>query len=92
MLYLVCYDVVEDYRRNKISQVLAGYGLRVQWSVFECELTQDQCRMLQGKLEVYLNPEQDQVRFYPLSAQNHRKALILGVQPQLQVDDTSFIV
>ena len=48
--------------------------------------------MLQGKLEAYLNPEQDQVRFYPLSAQNHRKALILGVQPQLQVDDTSFIV
>ncbi|PSO85417.1 MAG: CRISPR-associated endonuclease Cas2 [Cyanobacteria bacterium QS_5_48_63] len=92
MVYLICYDVVDDYRRNKISQVLEGYGLRVQWSVFECELTKKQCQTLQSKLTRYLNEGEDQVRFYPVSAHNWRNALILGVQPQFQVGDTTFIV
>ena len=38
MFYLVCYDIVSDYRRNKVSQLLEGYGIRVQRSVFECLL------------------------------------------------------
>lgn len=92
MVYLICYDVVDDYRRNKISQVLEGYGLRVQWSVFECELTKKQCQTLQSKLTRYLNEGEDQVRFYPVSAHHWRNVLILGVQPQFQVGDTTFIV
>ena len=35
MFYLICYDVVNDRRRNRVSRLLEGYGLRVQKSVFE---------------------------------------------------------
>lgn len=34
MFYLICYDIVLDKRRNKVAQMLEGYGLRVQKSVF----------------------------------------------------------
>ena len=31
-----------DRRRRKLAKLLGGYGLRVQWSVYECELRGDQ--------------------------------------------------
>ncbi|MBR8835369.1 MAG: CRISPR-associated endonuclease Cas2 [Stigonema ocellatum SAG 48.90 = DSM 106950] len=40
-LYVVAYDVPCDKRRKKISDLLEGYGQRVQYSVFECLLTQN---------------------------------------------------
>lgn len=92
MFYLVCYDVVNDRRRNKVAHLLEGYGLRVQKSVFECVLSDAQREMVCRKLEKYLKPEEDQVRFYPMSGHTRRKVMILGMQPERQVDDDVFIV
>ncbi|MGG6269693.1 CRISPR-associated endonuclease Cas2 [Leptolyngbya sp. AN03gr2] len=94
MFYLVCYDVIHDRRRDRVSRLLEGYGLRVQKSVFECVLTPDQYDLLKKRLKTkrYLNPEEDQIRFYPMSPRHRQLVLILGVQPQRQVDDSVFIV
>lgn len=92
MFYLVCYDIVKDRRRNKVAHLLEGYGLRVQKSVFECVLTPAQQEMLQRKLERYIEPKEDQVRFYPMSGHTRSKVLILGLQPLREIDDPSFIV
>jgi CRISPR-associated protein Cas2 len=48
--YLVCYDVVGDARRVRVANLLKGYGLRVQKSVFECVLSGDQLEYVRGKL------------------------------------------
>lgn len=92
MFYLICYDIVLDRRRNKVAHLLEGYGMRVQKSVFECVLSPDQREMLQRKLNRYIKPEEDQVRFYPLSPRYRQKVLVLGLQPQREVDDVTFIV
>ncbi|PSB05310.1 CRISPR-associated endonuclease Cas2 [filamentous cyanobacterium CCP2] len=92
MFYLICYDIVNDRRRHKVAHLLEGYGLRVQKSVFEAVLTPDQHQMLQKKLSRYLKPEEDQVRFYPMSPRYRQKVMIVGVQPVREVDDTAFIV
>jgi CRISPR-associated endonuclease Cas2 len=39
LMYLVTYDVSCNRRRRKVSDLLEGYGKRVQWSVFECQLS-----------------------------------------------------
>jgi len=36
--YVICYDIVEDRKRNRASETLKDYGIRVQKSVFECRL------------------------------------------------------
>jgi CRISPR-associated protein Cas2 len=90
--YLVCYDVVGDGRRVRVANLLKGYGLRVQKSVFECVLSGDQLEYVRGKLEGYLKVEEDQVRFYPMSVPTRRKVVVLGVQPEVVVDDDVFIV
>jgi CRISPR-associated protein Cas2 len=92
MFYLICYDVVNDRRRNKIAHLLEGYGLRVQKSVFECVLNESQYEMVNKKLNRFLKQEEDQVRFYPMSGHTRRKVIILGMQPEREVDDAAFIV
>lgn len=92
MFYLVCYDIVKNSRRTKASHLLEGYGLRVQKSVFECVLNKHQYEMLHKKLENYIEPTEDQVRFYPMTAHTRRKVVVLGLQPQRQIDDVAFIV
>lgn len=92
MFYLVCYDIVLDRRRTKVSHILEGYGMRVQKSVFECVLTPEQHQMLQRKINKYIEPEEDQVRFYPMSPRYRKQVQIVGWKPEREVDDVAFIV
>nr|WP_016864638.1 CRISPR-associated endonuclease Cas2 [Fischerella sp. FACHB-380] len=92
MFYLVCYDIVSDARRNKVSKLLEAYGLRVQKSVFECVLDEKQYQTLSQYLTRLVNKREDQVRFYPMSAHNRCKVAVLGTQPEFVVDDAAFIV
>ncbi|AEM74224.1 CRISPR-associated endonuclease Cas2 [Caldicellulosiruptor acetigenus] len=50
LMYVVCYDIVDDRRRNKIANVLKSFGNRVQYSVFECFLTPTQFQRLKSRL------------------------------------------
>lgn len=92
MFYLVCYDIVNNHRRNKVAKLLESYGLRVQKSVFECVLDDKQQENLQKRLMKLLNKREDQIRFYPLSAHCRDKVVVLGRQPEFVVDDVAFIV
>ncbi|MGF1496967.1 MAG: CRISPR-associated endonuclease Cas2 [Elainellaceae cyanobacterium] len=93
MFYLICYDIVNDRRRDRTARLLEGYGLRIQKSVFECNLTPDQYDFLQRRLQTkrYLNSDEDQIRFYPMSPRHRKLVVILGTQPNYQVDDPVFI-
>ena len=37
--YLVCYDVCDDKRLQKIYKTMRGWGDHLQLSVFQCELS-----------------------------------------------------
>lgn len=49
--YLVCYDVTEDRERNRVAKVVEDYGLRIQFSVFECRLSRSALAELRRQLE-----------------------------------------
>lgn len=92
MFYVICYDITRDRRRNKVAHILEGYGMRVQKSVFECVLTPEQKEMVQKRINRYIKPEEDQVRFYPMSPRYRKQVLVIGWQPEREVDDVAFIV
>ncbi len=92
MFYLVCYDIVSDTRRSKVSKLLESYGLRVQKSVFECVLDEEQYKSISKLLMRLVNKREDQVRFYPMSANNRCKIAVVGTQPEFNIDDAAFIV
>lgn len=91
MFYLVCYDIVSDYRRNKVSQLLEGYGIRVQRSVFECVLSDNQYKLIVQEIRRRIDVKSDQVRLYPLSSRERQNVNIIGLKPEFTVDDPAYI-
>lgn len=78
MFWVVCYDIVDDKRRAKVAKLLAGYGLRVQYSVFECDISLQRVDELERRLRHAINDEEDDVRFYPLDEGEVQKIRLLG--------------
>lgn len=68
MWVVVCYDIPDDRRRLRAARVCLGFGLRVQRSVFEAELTPAQLGRLKARLMRVINPEEDSIRIYKLCA------------------------
>jgi len=68
MKYVVAYDITNDKRRTKIADILSQYGIRVNFSVFEIELTQTQKENLLYEIEQkkLVHKEYDSLRFYHL--------------------------
>ena len=79
MRVLISYDISDDKRRARVAKIMEGYGYRVQYSVFECDLTGKQLRELKHQLRDYVEPHTaDSVRFYPLPADAVAKMSVLG--------------
>jgi CRISPR-associated protein Cas2 len=90
MFVVVSYDISEDKRRTKIHSILKSYGQWVQFSIFECELSQTQYAKLRSRLAKQIKPQEDSIRFYFLCACCQGKIeRIGGEQPR---DETIFFV
>ena len=64
--YVVAYDISSDKRRNRVSKFLLGYGVRVQYSVFECELDRYELMELMEALESMIDEDEDRVYIYQI--------------------------
>lgn len=68
MKYVVTYDISNDKRRTKLSDLLETYGNRVNYSVFEIELSEAKRETLLHEIELkkLINKKYDSLRFYHL--------------------------
>ncbi|MEO2153802.1 MAG: CRISPR-associated endonuclease Cas2 [Aquificota bacterium] len=65
MKVVVAYDISDDQRRNKVSQLLSSYGYRYQLSVFYIpNITRTELSRLVSRLRKLINKHQDRVRVY----------------------------
>jgi CRISPR-associated endonuclease Cas2 len=60
---VVVYDIPCDKRRQKVFNLLSGYGKWVQYSVFECALSQRQFEELRTRLRGRVNLDESQFTF-----------------------------
>jgi CRISPR-associated protein Cas2 len=65
-MWMVCYDVTDDRRRQAVARALSALGERVQYSVFECDFTPEEAHRVLGRLAEQLDPASDSLRAYPL--------------------------
>lgn len=74
MLTVISYDIKSDSRRTKMYKALKDYGDWVQYSVFECDLKEQELLKLRHRLDNLLDREAgDSIRYYPLCAECRRK-------------------
>lgn len=72
MLVIVCYDVSTESREGRrrlrrVAKACEAVGQRVQKSVFECRVDQQQFEALERRLTEILDTQQDCLRFYRLT-------------------------
>jgi CRISPR-associated protein Cas2 len=86
MLVLITYDVniVSEggqRRLRKIAKTCLDYGMRVQNSVFECEVSPAQYVVLKNELMDIFDPDKDSLRFYMLGKRGRQKVEHVGAKP-----------
>lgn len=90
MMMLITYDISLDdadgqKRLRQIAKHCLDYGVRVQYSVFECDIAPDQWVVLKNKLLATYNPDVDSLRFYHLGSKWHNKVEHHGAKPAVDV-------
>ncbi len=50
--YLVAYDIREDRRLRNVAACVEGYGERIQYSVFICDLSEEEAVTMRADIEV----------------------------------------
>lgn len=86
MLMLITYDVSVvseggQKRLRNIAKTCLDYGMRVQNSVFECEVTPAQFVTLKNELMEIYDPGEDSLRFYFLGKNGRQKVEHVGAKP-----------
>lgn len=75
--YLVSYDICHPKRLRHVARVLEGFGVRLQYSVFECPLDDLRMAGLKASLHPILNHDEDQVLFVSLGPSSSDATLII---------------
>lgn len=78
---MISYDIKSDTRRQKIYTILKDYGTWVQYSVFECQISDKAYRALRRRLTSLIQEEDaDNIRFYHLCGECKPQIERLGAE------------
>lgn len=91
MWVLICYDIATvptagPKRLRQIARACCDFGQRVQFSVFECNLTPTEWTELRLRLLAIIDPTVDSLRFYFLGDATMARAEHYGAKPPIDFD------
>jgi CRISPR-associated protein Cas2 len=82
--YLVAYDIREDRRLRNVAACMEGYGERIQYSVFICDLSDQEAVLLRGDVQARMKTSEDSVMIIDLGrAGDSSRFLFLGHHEKL---------
>ncbi|MDH7502812.1 MAG: CRISPR-associated endonuclease Cas2 [Verrucomicrobiota bacterium] len=92
MLILITYDVstvdkAGQRRLRRVARACADYGVRVQKSVFECQVGQTEWALPHDRLLREIKPDEDSLRFYYLDEKAVQRIEHHGVDKPLDVTE-----
>jgi len=92
MLVLVTYDVstmdsAGVRRLRKVAKACVNYGIRVQKSVFECNIQPHQWELFKAELFNLYDSEEDSLRFYFLGSNWKRRVEHHGLSGPIEHDE-----
>jgi CRISPR-associated protein Cas2 len=93
---VICYDVKTSddggsKRLRRIAEACKDFGVRVQYSVFECSIGEKDWVMLQHRLLEEYDEKHDSLRFYFMDAGDFARREHHGVREPLDPKGTLFI-
>lgn len=88
MNMLITYDIANSRRLQRVAKVMLDYGLRVQRSIFEADISPAQFRELRDRTEAEMDFLEDGVKYFPLCKQCDYLWYVVG--ENLVFDDETF--
>ncbi len=65
-VYLVAYDIADDKRLRRVFKKMSGFGEHLQFSVFQCELSDKERIEMIAALNPLINHTEDQILVFNL--------------------------
>lgn len=85
-MWMIAYDISDDRIRYRVAKILENHGSRVQYSVFECRLREQERDRLHEQL-IELLDQGDSLRWYPLCAWCRKRIVRQGCGEETQFED-----
>ncbi len=92
--YIVTYDIRNPKRLRRVFKTCKDYGLHLQLSVFECDLTAAEKIDFESRLRALIHRDEDQVLFIALGPSESRGERIITAlgQSYIKVDPPCYVV
>ena len=92
MLVVVAYDVNTETsagrrRLRRVALACGAFGQRVQYSVFECLVSEADFVRLQARLKKEMDPKHDSIRVYTIEEASRRKIQHFGVRKPRDLEE-----
>jgi CRISPR-associated protein Cas2 len=78
MLIVLAYDISDPKRLAKVASACEDFGVRVQYSIFECHLEPDQFNDLWLTLLCLINEDEDRLVAYRIDARSAKETETAG--------------
>jgi CRISPR-associated protein Cas2 len=76
---LVCYDIRDERRLQRVHRCMCGWGMPLQYSVFYCRLAPRSRRRMENRLRELMDERADDIRIYGI--QSLAETLFIGDKP-----------
>ena len=90
MQYVVCYDIADDRRRDRMARTLLDYGPRAQESVFVSNLDSELAVRMVERVSKLADVHFDRVHIFELCAACSAKTRVVGTAEI--VEDRDFYI
>ena len=77
-MYFISYDIANPKRLGKVAKTLENFGLRVQFSFFQCEMEPRILEQLRDELLQIIDLKKDSLRIYPICSDCLKKTDSIG--------------
>lgn len=78
MIYFISYDIANQKRLRKVAKTLENFGIRIQFSFFECEMQKEQLDELKARLLEIIDKKEDSLLIYPICEDCAAKTTAVG--------------
>jgi CRISPR-associated protein Cas2 len=78
MLTLVAYDISDQKRLARVARVCEDFGVRVQYSVFECRLDEAEFTEFWLRLLSTIDEGEDRIVAYKIDARSAKETMTAG--------------
>lgn len=78
MLSLVAYDIADHKRLARVARICEDFGVRVQYSIFECRLDEIEFTEFWLQLIAEIDEEEDRLVAYKIDARSAKETRTAG--------------